>query len=92
MRYESNAVAEIAAASTFDVKDLRNHSPETIATLRGLLAGRADARPDRKRPHFYEIDGETCVFYVYVSPVDSSVELLATWPRTESVGTQPLCH
>lgn len=94
MSYETNAlaVAETTAGNGFEVKDLRNHSPETIETLRGLLASRADARPDIKRPHFYEIEGDTCVFYVYVSPVDGSVELLATWPRTQSVETQPRCH
>ena len=94
MSYESNvlAVAETTTGNGFEVKDLRNHSPETIETLRGLLASRVDARPDVKRPHFYEIDGDTCVFYVYVSPVDGSVELLATWPRTQNIETQPRCH
>jgi len=49
-------------------------------------------RPDSKRAHFFEIEGDTCVFYVYVSPVDSSVALLATWPRIESLETQARCH
>jgi hypothetical protein len=94
MSYEYNAVAvaEITAETTFEIKDLRNHSPETIETLRGLLVSRADARPDVKRPHFYEIEDDTCVFYVYVSPVNGSVELLATWPRTQTAGAQPRCH
>ena len=94
MRYGSNAagVAEMKAGSGFEVKDLRNHSPETVETLRGLLAGGAGARPDVKRPHFYELEDDTCVFYVYVSPVDGSVGLLATWPRTQSLETQARCH
>jgi len=74
------------------VKDMRNHSRETIETLRGLLASGAGARPDMKRPHFYEIESDTCVFYVYVSPVDGSVELLATWPRTGGTEMQARCH
>jgi hypothetical protein len=94
MSYECNGcgVAEMTAGNTLEVKDLRNHSPETIETLRGLLASSADARPDAKRPHFYEIEGDACVFYVYVSPVDGSVELLATWPRTPSAETPAHCH
>jgi hypothetical protein len=94
MSYEHNAVAvaEITAESSFEVKDLRNHSPESVETLRGLLAGGAGARPDVKRPHFYEIEDDTCVFYVYVSPVDGSVELLAIWPRTQSAEAQARCH
>jgi len=94
MSYEHNAcaVAETTDGNGFEVKDLRNHSPETVETLRGLLAGGAGARPDVKRPHFYEIEGDTCVFYVYVSPVDGSVELLAIWPRTGGAEAQARCH
>jgi hypothetical protein len=96
MSYEHNAVAvaEMTAESSFEVRDLRNHSRETIETLRGLLAGGAGAgaRPDVKRPHFYEIESDTCVFYVYVSPVDGSVELLAIWPRTGGAEAQARCH
>jgi hypothetical protein len=94
MGCENNAVgvAEMAAGSSLEVKDLRNHSPETIETLRGLLASGAGARPDMKRAHFYEIEDDTCVFYVYVSPVDGSVELLATWPLTGGAEAQARCH
>ena len=94
MGYEYNAgeMAEMAVGNGFEVKDLRNHSPETVETLRRLLASGTGVRPDLKRPHFYELEDDTCVFYVYVSPVDGSVALLATWPRTQSVKTQARCH
>ncbi len=94
MSYEQNAcaVAETTAGNSFEVRDLRNHSRESLETLRGLLAGGAGARRDVKRPHFYEIEGDTCVFYVYVSPVDGSVELLAIWPRTGGAEAQARCH
>ena len=94
MGYECNAceVAEMTVGNGFEVKDLRNHSPETIETLRGLLAGSASVRPDVKRAHFFELEGDTCVFYVYVSPVDGSVALLATWPRVQSGEAQARCH
>ena len=64
-----------------DIKDLRHHSPETLDALRALLAGGAAVRPDPKRSHFYELEGDTHVFYLYISPADGSVELLATWAR-----------
>jgi len=94
MAYECNAgeMVEMTLGTHFEVKDLRNHSPETVETLRGLLASGTGVRPDLKRPDFYELEGETCVFYVYVSPVDGSVALLATWPRTQGVETQVRCH
>jgi len=66
-----------------DIKDLRHHSPETLASLRALLTGGADVRPDPKRSHFYELEGDTHVFYLYISPADGSVELLATWVRED---------
>ena len=77
---ENQAINEIM---TLDVKDLRNHSPETLQALRGLLAGGADVRPDPKRAHFYELEGETHTFYIYISPADGAVELLATWARED---------
>lgn len=66
-----------------NIKDLRNHSHETLDTLRALLAGGADVRPDPKRAHFYELEGDTHVFYIYISPADRTVELLATWARED---------
>lgn len=94
MGYQCNVgeMAEMKVGNSFQVKDLRNHSPKTLATLRRLLASRTSVRPDLKRPHFYELEDDTCVFYVYVSPVDGSVELLATWPRIENVEKQARCH
>ena len=94
MGYECNVseTIEMTAGNRFEVKDLRNHSPETLESLRGLLASGTGVRPDLKRPDFYELEGETCVFYVYVSPVNGSVTLLATWPRTGSVETPARCH
>jgi hypothetical protein len=94
MGYECNAgeITEVTVGNSIVVKDLRNHSPETLESLRGLLASGTGVRPDLKRPDFYELEGDTCVFYVYVSPVDGSVTLLATWPRTQSIERQARCH
>lgn len=57
--------------------------------MRALLSAGAGARPDSKRLHLYELESETCVFYVYVSSVNGVVELLATWPR---IAEPALCH
>ena len=73
----------ISELMNLDVKDLRHHSPETLEALRALLAGGADVRPDPKRSHFYELEGDTHVFYIYISPMDGTVELLATWARQD---------
>lgn len=91
MRYETNdrGVIERTPQARLVIKDLGNHSRETLDTLRALLSAGAGVRPDAKRPHLYELESETCVFYVYVSPVNGFVELLATWPRIEEPA---LCH
>jgi hypothetical protein len=82
----------MTSTTTFEIRDLREHSPETVDTLRGLLASGVGLRADLKRLHFFELDSDTCVFYIYVSPVDGSVELLATWPRVQGLELQKRCH
>ncbi|MFZ0878411.1 MAG: hypothetical protein WCA98_17215 [Candidatus Acidiferrales bacterium] len=85
MRCEGAPVvaAEIHPPPEFEIRDQRHHSAESLDTLRALLAGGVSLHADPKRPHFYELEGPTHVFYIYVSPVDGGVELLATWPRTQ---------
>lgn len=61
--------------------DLRNHPAETVEEVRSLLAAGATARPDPRRKNFYELEGHSQVFYVYVYPRGSKVLLLAAWPR-----------
>jgi len=70
------------------IRDVRQHSPEAIRTLQALLAGCACVKVDPKRPCFYELSGDTDVFYIYVSPVGGAIELLATWAKYET--SEPL--
>jgi len=62
-----------------EIEDARNHSPETIDTLRALLAGGARVLADPKRPNFYELEHGSEVFYIHLSPVSGNILLLATW-------------
>ncbi len=62
------------------IEDLRNHSSEMVMSLRNLVESGAGAIPDPKRPGFFEIEGESQVYYVHVSPVTGKILLLATWP------------
>ncbi len=63
------------------LEDLRNHAPEQLAELRDLLAAGAPARPDPRRPGFYEVDGASQVYYVFVYPAGSKVMLLGVWEK-----------
>jgi hypothetical protein len=63
------------------VEDLRNHSQEQIAELRQLLVTGAPARPDPRRPGFYEVEGLANIYYVFKYPSGSKVLLLGAWER-----------
>jgi hypothetical protein len=63
------------------VEDLRNHSQEQIAELRQLLVTGAPARPDPRRPGFYEVEGVANIYYVFKYPSGSKVLLLGAWER-----------
>jgi len=63
------------------LEDLRNHSPEQIAELRLLLSSGAASRPDPRRPGFYEVEGESSVFYIFRYPTGTKVLLIGVWER-----------
>ncbi len=66
-------------SSKAQIEDLGNHPTETVAALRSLLAGGASTIPDPKRTGFYEVESDSVVYYIHVSPVTGRVLLLATW-------------
>jgi hypothetical protein len=63
------------------IEDPRNHPAETVAALRDILSSGARAIPDPKRRGFYEVQSDSLVYYIHVSPVNGNVLLLATWPH-----------
>jgi len=63
------------------VQALRDHPAEAIEELRQLLASDAPAHPDPQRADFFEIEGKSLVYFVYILPGSRNVVLLATWPR-----------
>ena len=63
------------------LEDLRSHAPEQLAELRELLAAGAPARPDPRRLGFYEVDGRSHVYYVFVYAAAGKVMLLGVWEK-----------
>jgi hypothetical protein len=63
------------------LEDLRSHSPEQLAELRLLLSAGAPTRPDPQRPGFFEVDGDSSVFYIFKYPTGTKVLLLGVWER-----------
>jgi hypothetical protein len=67
-------------SDSLQIDDLRRHSAEQVEALRHLLAAGAIAQPDPHRDDFYEVSDTGRVFYIYISPVNGKVVLLAVWP------------
>lgn len=63
------------------LEDLRGHSAEQIAELRLLLSVGASLRPDPRRPGFFEVDGDSNVFYIFKYPSGAKILLLGVWER-----------
>ena len=63
------------------VEDLRSHSQEQVAELRMLLSSGAPTRPDPRRPGFFEVEGQSSVFYVFKYPTGAKVLLIGVWDR-----------
>jgi hypothetical protein len=61
------------------IEDLGNHPLETVDALRSLLTSGANTVADPKRNGFYEVESDSVVYYIHVSPVSGKVLLLATW-------------
>ena len=61
------------------IEDLGKHSSDLIEKLRQLLAVGAEAQPDPRRPHFYDVHNCTRTYFIHVSPISGKVMLLATW-------------
>jgi hypothetical protein len=62
-----------------EIEDLGHHPVGTVLTLGILLSGPVDVTPDPKRKGFYEVEGGSTVYYIYVSPVSGTISLLAVW-------------
>lgn len=74
------------------VEDLRSHAPEQLAELRLLLAAGITGRPDVRRPGFFEVDGDSSVYYIFRYPNGQKVLLLAAWERQpDSVAAMAAC-
>jgi hypothetical protein len=73
------------------IEDLRNHSPEQLAELHVLLAIGAPSRPDPRRPGFFEVDGDSHVFYIFRYPNGTKVLLLGIWERDPAAAAAAAC-
>jgi hypothetical protein len=63
------------------IENPREYETCVVEQLQRLLQAGTPARPDPRRPHFYEITGEDETYYIHISPFTANVVLLAKWTR-----------
>jgi len=63
------------------IENPRGYDTRAVANLRDLLKIGSPVESDPRRENFYEVDGESETYYIYVSPVSGNVVLVAKWIR-----------
>lgn len=63
------------------IEALRSYPAGTIDRLGQLLALGATAQPDPRRESFFEVESDSEVFYVHISPTSGRVLLIGIWPK-----------
>jgi hypothetical protein len=74
------------------IKDPRNYGPDVMSDLRSLLAAGATAQPDPRRENFYVVGNGDSTFYIYISPINGHVVLLAKWSNISRETCIPAAH
>jgi len=75
------------------VEALRSYPEGTAERLSQLLAMGAPARPDPRREGFYEVESDSEVFYIHISPLNGRVLLIGIWQKpAERSLSQPACQ
>jgi hypothetical protein len=64
------------------VEALRNYPAGTLERLAQLLAMGVTAKADPRRDCFYEVESDSEVFYVHISPSNGRVLLIGIWPKS----------
>ena len=64
------------------VEALRRYPEGTLDRLAQLLAMGVSAKADPRRDCFYEVESDSEVFYVHISPVNGRVLLIGIWPKS----------
>jgi hypothetical protein len=64
------------------VEALHNYPAGTLERLAQLLAMGVTAKADPRRESFYEVESDSEVFYIHISPVNGRVLLIGIWPKS----------
>lgn len=63
------------------IENARLYPAAIVDELHTALSNGAKLRADETRKHFYDLDIQGRTFFIYISPANSSVTLIAMWPQ-----------
>jgi hypothetical protein len=63
------------------IENARLYPSATVDRLRTALLNGADLHADESRRNFFDLDIEGRTYFIYVSPVNGAVTLIATWAQ-----------
>jgi hypothetical protein len=63
------------------IENARLYPLEIVDQLLTALSRGSDLRADETRKHFYQLDAGSRTFFIYISPVNGSVTLIASWEK-----------
>jgi len=71
------------------IEDPRVYGADVVNDLRNLLTAGGLAQRDPHRENFYELGNSAHTFYIYISPTNGNVILLAKWVTSTKVACLP---
>ena len=63
------------------IENPRDYELGAVESLRHLLEVGSPVQRDPHRENFYEIEGNSEIYYIHISPINGNVVLLAKWLR-----------
>lgn len=63
------------------IENARLYPSEIMNQLRTALANGTELHADESRVNFYDLNSEDRTYFIYISPANGSVTLIATWAQ-----------
>ncbi len=63
------------------IENARLYPSEVVDRLYAALSRGAELRADQSRMNFYDVNSEGRTYFIYISPANEKVTLIATWAQ-----------
>jgi hypothetical protein len=69
------------ARENIRIENARLYPSEIVDQLLKALSNGTQLYEDESRKHFYDVDADGRTYFIYVSPANASITLIATWAK-----------